>query len=1186
MVEITVPNLKPLPDNKLVLDRQFAPSFGATADAHLTNYFSTAIADNIAQIQGLPEVDPQFSAKDFLVEKGIDFDSPKAQYILRNAFNRDSAERAFQTQLATEAAQSVIEEAGFLKSTLANPFILAELSGTLGTLGALKVGKTFLQKRMLRNVIGAEREYTLAQQGLRVGTATEGFFAGAANLVEATNRMNFGEPLNIVALQEARDAALSTALAGGFGFGVGKGITAYQKRQRDSLIQGAARAVSNLQELHKSIDSKPPKVDSVAPRGLTEEPLDIAEGDLDFRASWFTNSVFYKALPTPMKAVINSNGPNAVKLRFLRLANDAGVGFKLHQLGKTLGPSVFQESGQLAGKWADVHDQLNKIWGEMNPRGAAEIADVPIQNALEHLRKVAGKESLTFNDFGRRISDLYITGAKPANDLEAQAVNVLRKYFDDWDKALNEVGLLNGTGTMVKKKVTLEGRVSSLEDITSDILKSNRDFLEKRSQDLDAKIRGLNQQFKSRGLTAKQQELLASLKAEKVTITSSLAKSLEIRSASDAIKFIDELSLSAKQAGTIKKLSKHIDEMKDRLDNVESFLNGSAVEKGLTEPFFPRYFNRRAISARRDEFEDILTQHFIENPQVWKFDEKTNRFVKQVLDSDEASARRRAQQSIKEILEEVDDDGIENAYFGMGRTKHLIGRKLDIPNYKVKDFIVTDLKDVLVSYNARIAGKYAFAKQFRNKQGAPATLDDLLEENTKDMIAAGMKQSEINRINKEFVGTYDRIVGRVLTKPDSMSSRVANWMRTATQWTYLGGAGLAAVADFANIFMDHELKVIAKGVLSLADDNSLKLSKAELKKSGDGLEIIAGQTQLKYMENLTSDPLRNGMADKINNSFYIANLLAPVTVIAKSMDAMFRGHTILEAAERLAANKASQWEIEFLARYDIDQTTAVKLSKMPFEKTNNGLILPNTDAWLDENLTSVFRNALKSGVMSRIIMGTPADKPQIMAGKTYIPMSVAKSFGMKESKRAKGYAAIESPLLALPFTFYTFTFGAFNKITTNYAQGLVRNKSAHFLVSMFLGYQILKARTPSWALNEMDVEDKALRAFDFSGLASLYSDLFYRYLDTSMAFDLANPTPFEPRFKEEPDPVRGVVSFGGAPADYVYGFVKSGKDFADGNYGDGAEEFIRGIPLIWNMFTREIARDIKDNIGDAFRGLE
>ena len=137
---------------------------------------------------------------------------------------------------------------------------------------------------------------------------------------------------------------------------------------------------------------------------------------------------------------------------------------------------------------------------------------------------------------------------------------------------------------------------------------------------------------------------------------------------------------------------------------------------------------------------------------------------------------------------------------------------------------------------------------------------------------------------------------------------------------------------------------------------------------------------------------------------------------------------------------------------------AAKIAASPFEKTDNGFILANTEMWSDADAVSAFRSALRSGVMNRIIMGTASDKPYVMSGKTYMPKHLADMMGLPESKRIQGYAEIESPFLALPFTFYTYTFGAFNKITTNYAQGTVRNPAIHFLVAMFLGYQVMKMK--------------------------------------------------------------------------------------------------------------------------------
>ena len=96
--------------------------------------------------------------------------------------------------------------------------------------------------------------------------------------------------------------------------------------------------------------------------------------------------------------------------------------------------------------------------------------------------------------------------------------------------------------------------------------------------------------------------------------------------------------------------------------------------------------------------------------------------------------------------------------------------------------------------------------------------------------------------------------------------------------------------------------------------------------------------------------------------------------------------------------KSTKFEKNFLGRYNIDKFKAKRIAAQPTETTKNGFILANTDSWDDEIALEAFQNALRSGTMNRIIMGTPADKPLVMSGKTYMPMHLAKEFGLTEQK--------------------------------------------------------------------------------------------------------------------------------------------------------------------------------------------
>ena len=1242
--------LKPLPDRDLGV-RLPDPSFAEVFAGQVHKYvgpFGYAIADmwNTFGVKEEGEKrDLGFDIKTFIENKNISLNSPQGKYILSYGYNLESAQEAYEKVIGDQLNQKLIEQGGFVKQFLTDPVLIAELATLGGGYALVKkiarekygkvLGEAFLstddivriknrnsivarkkiekriaekekvadddllmepfeevlkEKKTLKNfktALDAKLSETMAMKGFKIANAEAAFFEGSANVIMLANDLSGQEEADKAIINALSRQAVAQGVSSVLGFGIGAGIDRLRKRpQAASIEKSFAETMKNFEELSKGVDA--------SQRGkLRDDYLadELKDDDLLFQGEWWTDSIFYKALPTPVKSVMGNKSlaPNSVKLRFMRLVNDAGVLFKLNQRGAGFGTSVFQEAGRLSGKWGNTYNKIHELWGQASNSGNYTIADMQISDTIETIQKLRGKESLTFEDFGQHITDLYIHNKTPTTDIEKKAVQVLREYFEEWDKILNDVGLLRGTASLVARKQKTERDIAGQINVYDDILERNTMFLENQIIKKREKLDQLNKQFTSRGLTKKQIATRKKIQEELDEFSSAYEASQRIRSFEDARRYIDRIKLTDKQKTTLLGKQKTITEMSERLDNLQAYLDNTAVDKGLKENFFPRYFDKRKILANREAFEQKLINHYTRNPNIWDWDDKTKRYVQIRLDIDEASVKRRAKRTTDSILDMVDEDGFADGYFGKGRSKHLIHRQLDVPNSELAEFMVTDLKQILIAYNEKVAPKVAFAEKFRTTRGLPATLDDILEKNTKEMKDAKVPQKEIDRINKEFIGSYDRIVGRVLTKPDSLSTRTAQWLQAATQWTYLGGAGIAAIADFSNIFLDHEMRTIFKGLVSLAQDNSIFVAKRELQKAGDAFEIIGGSYHMKFVESLSSNPFRNGLTDKVNDAFYKFNLLGQMTMTAKTMEGMFRGHTIIDMSKKLAAGKKlTKFETNFLGRYNIDKSTAKRIADQPTQTTKNGFILPNTDAWNDNRALEAFQNALRSGTMNRIIMGTPADKPLVMSGKTYMPMHLAKELGLKESKRVKGYAELEHPFLALPFTFYTYTVGALNKVTTNYAQGGVRgtNMAIHTAVAMFFGYNIVKFRTPDYAWSEMDAEDKVLRAFDFSGLAALHSDMFYRSLEMGMAFDIENPLPFQPKFVEDPDALGGIASVFGAPADYSYGFVKVLKDFASGEYGDATEQTVKQIPLIWNMFLKPYTNRLKNSLGDFAEGFE
>lgn len=1242
--------LKPLPDRDLGI-RLPDPSF-AEVFANQTYKYIGPLGNAIADMwntfgvrQEGEKRDLGFNVKDFIESKNISLNSPQGKYILSYGFNPERAQEAYEKTVDDQINQQLIEQGGFLKQFLTDPVLIAELA-TLGGGYALvkkmakqRYGKLFgdafistddIARVRRRNILDkneklrkeiekvktdaleedplfepfeevikekvtaknfkaaldAKLAETMAMKGFKIANQEALFFEGSANVIMLANDLSGQEEADRAIINALSRQAVAQGVSSVLGFGAGAVVDKLRRPQAASVEKSFLETMKNFEELSKGVDANP--------RGTLKDDFlmnELKDDDLLFQGEWWTDSIFYKALPTPVKAIMGNKSlaPNSVKLRFMRLVNDAGVLFKLNQRGAGFGTSVFQEAGRLSGKWGNTYNQIHELWGEASNSGNYTIADMQISDTIETIQKLRGKESLTFEDFGQHIVDLYIHNKTPNTDIEKKAVQVLRSYFEEWDKLLNDVGLLRGTASLVARKTKVERDLAGQISVFDDILNRNLMYLENNIIRRREKLAQYDRDFPTKGLTDKQLKARPKIQEELDEFSKAYEVAQRVRTLEDARKYIDNIKLTQPQKETVLGKAQTIEEMAERLDNLKSYLDGTAVDKGLKENFFPRYFDKRKILANREAFEQKLIDHYSRNPFIWDWDDKTKRYIQIRLEIDEASVKRRAKKTTDSILDMVDEDGFADGYFGKGRSKHLIHRQLDIPNSELAEFMVTDLKQVIIAYNEKVAPKVAFAQKFRTTRGLPATLDDIIQKNTKEMSDKNIPQKEIDRINKEFIGAYDRIVGRVLTKPDSLSTRTAQWLQAATQWTYLGGAGIAAIADFANIFLDHEMKTIFKGLVSLAQDNSIVVAKRELQKAGDAFEIIGGSYHMKFVESLTSNPFRNGLSDKVNDAFYKFNLLGQMTMTAKTMEGMFRSHTIIEMSRKLANDKKlTKFEKNFLGRYNINKSKAKAIASQPTETTKNGFILANTDAWDNEIALETFQNALRSGTMNRIIMGTPADKPLVMSGKTYMPMHLAKEFGLTESKRVKGYAELEHPFLALPFTFYTYTVGALNKVTTNYAQGGVRgaNMAIHSAIAMFFGYNIVKFRTPDYAWDEMDIEDKVLRSFDFSGLAALHSDMFYRSLEMGMAFDIENPTPFQPKFVEDPDALGGVVSVFGAPADYSYGFVKVLKDFASGQYGDATEQTVKQIPLIWNMFLKPYTNRLKNALGDFAEGFE
>jgi hypothetical protein len=241
-----------------------------------------------------------------------------------------------------------------------------------------------------------------------------------------------------------------------------------------------------------------------------------------------------------------------------------------------------------------------------------------------------------------------------------------------------------------------------------------------------------------------------------------------------------------------------------------------------------------------------------------------------------------------------------------------------------------------------------------------------------------------------------------------------------------------------------------------------------------------------------------------------------------------------------------------------------------------------------DETVQTFRNALGSGVMNTILMGTPADKPTITDGIVYIPMRVASKFGMKEDPVNKGYARIENGMLGLPFQFYSYALAAVNKTMGAYAHGQVKSKYIGASLALGLGYMTLNLKTPDWV--EMSYQDKFLRSLDYSGLMPIMTDMFYTGMTTALALGGPNVTggAIQPKFPQKPDTGEAITGILGAGPSYGLDMYRNMAELVTGDVGKGTSDLVGDLPFMNIFWLRGLVNDFrkfaKDEI-DMPRGI-
>ena len=701
-----------------------------------------------------------------------------------------------------------------------------------------------------------------------------------------------------------------------------------------------------------------------------------------------------------------------------------------------------------------------------------------------------------------------------------------------------------------------------LQDLTEKSIRGSKDFSESELKAISA----INDYFESAKVNLERVGLISTQDGVKAKIERLQAKIDQLnreKVVAEGRKTKRGLREANLLEERLSKLGKEIAEEKSVLLGLEDF----DFKQEVQEAFFPRFWDKDAIKKNRESFHDVLYEWYASHPYIMELDPKTAKYEKKVLNPDRQSISKRVNLTIDRILGEEDPANVDSMGFGYGRSKHFRHRQIDIPNRLVVDYIVTDPLAVMKTYSSRIEPRYEYARMFGDD------VDGVLYDMKAEMIRKGLSEKQINQMTKDYMHMYDRVAGVVNRSPTRWDNRVAEILKNAASFNYMGSAGIAALPDFGRIVMENDMADVIKGIQAILDKNTVELTKQEVRYAGEALDILRGSAHLRLVDDVINNINGATLLDNARNAFYIANGLAPLTVIAKQLSGVIDSHVIIDYSLRY--NSLTKQELTWYSKYGFDKNDAKRISEAPFEKTKNGFYLANSDAW-EPDLAEKFRIGINSGVLNTIMAATPADKPIINDGVVYIPKHIGALFGFKEDGRVKGYTRIQSGLLGLPFQFYSFVLANVNKTVGALAQGQIKNRYLGISTAIGLGYMSMSIRTPDYIWDEMSWRDRFARSFDMSGIMALYSDMFYTSMHTSLALGGPNITNglISPKYPQQKNFADAVAGIAGAGPSWGLDITRAGIDIYNQDFGEGFKNLARNLPFARMWFLKDDVNQI------------
>ena len=534
------------------------------------------------------------------------------------------------------------------------------------------------------------------------------------------------------------------------------------------------------------------------------------------------------------------------------------------------------------------------------------------------------------------------------------------------------------------------------------------------------------------------------------------------------------------------------------------------------------YYDKQMLlddPAKQKQLENVFADHYLEQGFItrWTGNKNERLPITSLEEAQKAGA-----EDVSHILSMGDDPMGYHTPLGVGKGKHIMMRTTNIPEWKVKDFIVKDLS-ILSQYAKNMGFRIEYARKFGDD-----SIDYIVNMLEAEMLSSKKYTDRaIANIKSDFLADYERVAGQMTRDPQRYDNRFARVSKKLSGVTYLTGAGITAITEtVAMPILEHGLGNVFKTVVRSIDGNfdKIKANANQVLHTGESLEMsrnIAVDRQLGEM----SRPLQMGKiekaADAMENLFYKFNILSPVTTLGKRVDSAVRIPKFYEQIKNY--DSLDKFDIDELDRYGITRDLAKRLYENgAWQFTDSKTPLLNIQGWAtktkaDRDLKAVMETYLNNGARNTIMHATAFDRPTMADGfvfkkwKPYMAkMGIQPDPRASVGKMADGsyrypIARIESGVMGFPFQFYNFSFAANQRILRPMFDPNKKHRLAGAIALLGMSYIILATRKPDWWFKDKDYDELFMQVVDRSGILGLYSEIAYRGIEASAAFGLHNP---------------------------------------------------------------------------------